>query len=60
MAYRLEVPKAAVEPDDVPRAPAVVFRSALTATATPAPPAPAGARTVVRTELWQVQRACSY
>jgi hypothetical protein len=59
MAYRLGVVKAAVEPDDAPRPPAVVFRSALTRTAEPAPAAPAGARTVARSPLWRVQRACS-
>ena len=60
MAYRLGVVKAAVEPDDAPRAPAVVFRSALTRTAEPAPAAPAGARPVVRSPLWGVWRACPY
>jgi len=59
MAYRLGVVKAAVEPDDAPHPPAVVFRSALTRTAEPAPAAPAGARTVARSPLWRVQCACS-
>jgi hypothetical protein len=60
MAYRLGVVKAAVEPDAAPRPPAVVFRSALTASSSPAPVAPAGARTVVRSPLWHVQRTCAY
>jgi hypothetical protein len=60
MAYRLGVVKAAVEPDAAPRAPAVVFSSALTARSAPAPAAPAGARTVIRSRLWRVQRACAY
>jgi hypothetical protein len=60
MAYRLGVVKAAVEPDATPRPPAVVFRSALTAGSSPTPAAPAGARTVVRSPLWRVQRACAY
>jgi hypothetical protein len=58
MAYQLRVVKAVVEPDALPRAPAVVFRSALTPTAEPTPVVPAGARTVVRSPLWRVQRTC--
>jgi hypothetical protein len=58
MAYRLGVVKAAVEPDAKPRAPAVVFRSALTRGAEPVPRAPAGAEPVFRTPLWRVWRAC--
>ena len=59
MAYRLGVVKAAVEPDAPPRAPAVVFRSALTRRAEPSPRAPTGARTLVRTRLWRVSSACA-
>lgn len=59
MAYRLGVAKATIEPDRPPRSPAVVFRSALTAGAEAAPAAPAGARTVARSTLWRVERACS-
>jgi hypothetical protein len=58
MAYRLGVAKATIEPDRPPRSPAVVFRSALSPEAEPAPAAPAGARTVARTRLWRVDRAC--
>jgi hypothetical protein len=60
MAYRLDVAKATVEPDEPPRAPAVVFRSALTRRAAPAPAAPAGAHTAIRSRLWRVERACAY
>ena len=60
MAYRLGVVKAAVEPDDPPRAPAVVFRSALTRRAAPARAAPSGALTRARSPLWQVTAACRY
>jgi len=60
MAYRLDVPKAAVEPDAPPRAPGVAFMSALTAHAAPTPHAPPGARTVARSRLWRVRAACGY
>jgi hypothetical protein len=58
MAYRLNVVKAAVEPDDPPRPPAVVFRSAITRRAVPIPDAPPGARPRARSPLWQVWSAC--
>jgi hypothetical protein len=58
MAYRLDVVKAAVEPDDPPRAPAVVFRSAITRRAVPSPDAPHGARRRAQSALWQVWAAC--
>jgi hypothetical protein len=58
MAYRLGVVKAAVEPDDPPRAPAVVFRSALTRRGSPLPDAPPGAQARARSPLWEVWAAC--
>jgi hypothetical protein len=58
MAYRLGVAKATIEPDRPPRSPAVVFRSALTREAEPAPAAPTGARTVAHSSLWRVEQAC--
>ena len=60
MAYRLAVPKVAVEPDARPRPPGVVFESALTARAAPTPSGPPGARTVARSSLWRVRAACPY
>jgi hypothetical protein len=58
MAYRLGVPKRVVEPDEPPRAPGVVFRSALRATAEPAPAAPAQFAEKGRAGAWQVLAAC--
>ena len=58
MAYTLRVRKAAVEPDDPPRAPGMVFRSRLTADAPPAPAAPATFAPVARTPRWRVLAAC--
>jgi hypothetical protein len=58
MAYRLNVVKAAVEPDDPPRPPAVVFRSSLTRRGAPLPDAPPGARSRARSPLWHVWAAC--
>jgi hypothetical protein len=60
MAYRLNVVKAVVEPDDPPHAPAVVFRSALTRRAAASPEAPRGAQPRARSPLWQVWAACRY
>ena len=60
MAYRLRVVKAAVEPDDPPRAPAVVFRSALTPQGAPLPDRPPGAHARARTPLWEVWAACRH
>jgi hypothetical protein len=59
MAYALHVPKRAVEPDAVPRAPGVVFRARLTAAASPAPPAPAPFELTARAGEWEVLRSCS-
>jgi hypothetical protein len=58
MAYRLDVAKHVVEPDEPPRAPGVVFRSALNATAAPAPDAPARFAQTARAGAWQVLAAC--
>jgi hypothetical protein len=60
MAYRMDVEKRVVEPDDPPRAPAVVFRSRLHAgdPALPAPIPPAFVE-VARTPVWQVLAACA-
>jgi hypothetical protein len=58
MAYRMDVPKRAVEPDDPPRAPGVIFRSRLSATAPPAPAAPPRFSEVARAGAWQVLAAC--
>jgi len=58
MAYRLDVAKHVVEPDDPPRPPGVVFRSALSATAAPAPVAPSRFAETVRAGVWQVLAAC--
>jgi hypothetical protein len=58
MAYRLDVAKHVVEPDDPPRAPGVVFRSALTATAAPAPEVPPRFAETARAGAWQVLAAC--
>jgi hypothetical protein len=52
------VPKRAVEPDDPPRAPGVIFRSRLSATAPPAPAAPPRFSEVARAGAWQVLAAC--
>jgi hypothetical protein len=58
MAYRLGVAKHVVEPDDPPRAPGVVFRSALSATAPPAPGAPPPFAETARAGAWEVLAAC--
>jgi hypothetical protein len=58
MAYRLGVSKHVVEPDRPPRAPGVVFRSALNATAKPAPDAPAPFAETARAGAWRVLAAC--
>jgi hypothetical protein len=58
MAYRMGVAKHRVEPDDPPRPPGVVFRSALHPSSEPAPDAPAGFSEVARTGTWQVLAAC--
>ncbi len=58
MAYRLGVAKHVVEPDQPPRAPGVVFRSALTAQQRAAPDVPAGFHEVALLPTWQVFAAC--
>jgi hypothetical protein len=58
MAYRMGVEKRLVEPDDPPRAPGVVFRSALHPSSEPAPEAPAQFSEVARNGSWQVLAAC--
>jgi hypothetical protein len=58
MAYRLGVAKHVVEPDDPPRPPGVVFRSALSATAQPAPRAPPRFAETARAGAWHVLAAC--
>ena len=58
MAYRMGVAKHRVEPDDPPRPPGMVFRSALHPSAEPAPDAPAQFSEVARAGTWQVLAAC--
>ena len=58
MAYRIGVAKHRVEPDDPPRPPGVVFRSALHPRAAPAPATPPQFAEVARTGTWQVLSAC--
>jgi hypothetical protein len=59
MAYALQVPKRAIEPDAAPRAPGVVFRARLTAAAAPAPRAAAPFEPAARVGQWEVLRSCS-
>jgi hypothetical protein len=58
MAYRMGIAKHRVEPDAPPRAPGVVFRSALRPAAEPAPTAPPQFAEVARTGTWRVLAAC--
>jgi len=60
MAYRIDVEKRVVEPDEAPSAPGMVFRSRLH-TDDPVLPAvvPPGFVEVVRTAQWQVLAACT-
>jgi hypothetical protein len=58
MAYRIDVEKRRVEPDAAPRAPGMVFRSALRAGAAVEPAAPAGFTRVARAGVWEVLAAC--
>jgi hypothetical protein len=58
MAYRLGVEKRVVEPDAPPRAPGVVFRSSLSASAAPAPTAPPRFGETARAGAWQVLANC--
>ncbi|HYI98504.1 MAG TPA: hypothetical protein VEX36_02330 [Thermoleophilaceae bacterium] len=57
-AYRLDVPKRAVEPDLPPAAPGVVLRSRLHPDAPVLPVAPPAFSEAARTDRWQVLRAC--
>lgn len=59
MAYRMDVEKHLVEPDARPRAPGMVFRSALTRASAPAPDAAGEFVEVARTERWRVLAACA-
>ena len=60
MAYRMDVEKRAVEPDDPPRAPGTVFRSRLHPEDPVLPAAvPDGFVEVARTPAWQVLAACA-
>jgi hypothetical protein len=59
MAYRMDVPKHAVEPDAPPRPPGMVFRSALTRSSEEAPAAGAPFVELARTARWQVLAACA-
>src|SRR5215207_6920333 len=58
MAYRMDVAKRVVEPDEPPRPPGMVFRSALSSAERPAPSAPPQFTEVARTGTWQVLAAC--
>ena len=58
MAYRLGVAKHVVEPDEPPRAPGIVFRSALAAGSAPAPASPSPFTQVARVGTWSVLAAC--
>jgi hypothetical protein len=58
MAYRLGVAKQVVEPDAPPRAPGVVFRSSLSASAAPAPTVPSRFAPTARAGAWQVLADC--
>lgn len=58
LAYRLGVPKHAVEPDLAPAPPGVVFRSALDAGGERSPAVPPGFEPVGRVGTWEVHRRC--
>ena len=59
MAYRIGVAKHVVEPDDPPRPPGMVFRSALRDASAPAPDAPPQFAEIARAGTWQVLAACN-
>jgi hypothetical protein len=59
MAYRMDVAKHVVEPDAPPRAPGVVFRSALTPSSEPAPAAGAPFVELAHTGHWEILAACA-
>ncbi|HEX2071464.1 MAG TPA: hypothetical protein VHF90_07435 [Thermoleophilaceae bacterium] len=58
LAYRLDVAKEAVEPDEPPRRPGVVFRSPRRASDRPTPAWTPALRDVAVVGDWQVARAC--
>lgn len=58
LAHHLGVPRNRVEPDESPKPPGVVFRSALHAGEPPLPAVPAGFYPVTQMGLWQVFAAC--
>jgi hypothetical protein len=58
LAYALEVPRSAVEPDDPPRSPGVAFRSPLRRGGPELPVAPAGWSLVVQRGDWEVTASC--
>jgi len=58
MAYRMGVAKHVVEPDDPPRPPGMVFRSALHDAARAAPDAPPQFVEITRAGTWRVLAAC--
>ena len=58
MAYRIGVAKHRVEPDEPPRPPGIVFRSALHPLAAPDPAAPPQFAEVARAGTWRVLAAC--
>ncbi len=59
MAYRIGVPKHLVEPDEPPRPPGVVFRSALNDATAPTPAAPPPFAEIAHNDTWQVLAACA-
>jgi len=59
MAYKLDVRKRVVEPDERPRAPGVVFRSALNEGDPAQPDIPAEFEPIVRNDHWEIARRCS-
>jgi hypothetical protein len=58
LAYRLDVVKAAVEPDEPPRPPGVAFRSALAPEAPVRPDVPPAFAPVTRVGDWDVRATC--
>jgi hypothetical protein len=58
MAYRLDVRKRDVEPDEPPRPPGVVFRSPLAAGDALTPAVGPGFARIARRGVWETWRAC--
>lgn len=58
LAYRLDVHKRVVEPDEPPSPPGIVFRSALDEGGPVEPEVPAGFELVARTGAWESWRDC--